>query len=70
MADKCGVWGVATTGVEEGFEAAGGTAKIVDRTDLGGSGLRHPLQFIGCIRYPFFMGNTVCWSAWRSTQSN
>lgn len=70
MADERSVWGVVAAGVEKCFEATGGAAKIVDRTDLGGIRLRHLLQFIGCVRYPFFMGDIVCWRAWRLTLSN
>jgi len=60
MADERGVWGVVAASVEERLESAGRTAEIVDRTDLGGCGLGHLLQFIGCLRYSFFMRDTVC----------
>jgi hypothetical protein len=70
MTDERGVRGVVAAGVEKGLETTGGAAEIVDRPNLGGSGLGHLLKFIGCVRYPFFMGDTVCWRAWRSTLSN
>jgi hypothetical protein len=60
MADERGVRGVVAASVEKGLETPGGAAEIIDRTDLGGSGLGHLLKFIGCVRYPFFMGYTVC----------
>lgn len=65
VADQCGERGGLVAGIEEGLKAASGAAKIVDRSYLEGSSLRHLLQFIGCARYPFFMDDAVCWRTWR-----
>jgi hypothetical protein len=44
MADQGCVWGVVATGVQDGFQAAGGAAKVIDGTNLGGmqDRLTHP----------------------------